>query len=110
MTKTEFFSKYGGLLVKSTDDSGEYGDHLFLHPEEIELVQEYDPNHFQIVSVHETEDNQDHVDMTIPCDYGNQPYKYGYFVIKRPKLGNIESNFMEDYINDVYNEQNDLPF
>jgi hypothetical protein len=25
-------------------------------------------------------------------------------------LGNIESNFMEDYINDVYTENDDLPF
>jgi hypothetical protein len=84
MTKTEFFSKYGGQLVKSTVDSGEYGDHLFLHPEEIEVVLQYDPNHFQVVSIHETEDDEDYVDMTTPCDYGSQPFKFGYFVIQRP--------------------------
>ena len=27
-----------------------------------------------------------------------------------PKTGNIEANFQEDYINDVYNQENDLPF
>jgi len=84
MTKTQFFSKYGGQLVKSTDDSGEYGDYLFLHPEEIDVVKQYNPNKFQVVSVHETEDTEDHVDVTIPCDYGSQPFKYGYFVIQRP--------------------------
>lgn len=25
-------------------------------------------------------------------------------------IGNIEAKFMEDYINDVYNQQDDLPF
>jgi hypothetical protein len=83
MNKTKFFSKYSDRLVRSTEDSGEYGDFLFLHPEEIELVKQYDSEKYQVVSVHETEDQQDFVDMSTPCDFGTQPYKYGYFVLER---------------------------
>ena len=28
----------------------------------------------------------------------------------KPSLGNIEAKFMEDYINDVYEQNDDLPF
>jgi hypothetical protein len=83
MTKTNFFAKYGGLLVVADEDNAEYGDFLFLHPEEISVVQEFDTDEYQVVSVHETEDEEDFVDMG-EVDYGTQPYKYGYFVIKRP--------------------------
>ena len=81
MTKTEFFQQYGGGLVKADEDNAEYGDFLFLHPEEIDRVKEYDNEDYKIVSVHETEDEDDFVDMG-PVDYGNQPYKYGYFVLE----------------------------
>jgi len=84
MDKTKFFEKFGGLLVKASNDDVEYGDYLFLHPEEIDIVKKFDNESHQIVSVHETEDNEDFVDMSNPCDFGTQPYKYGYFVIKRP--------------------------
>ena len=83
MTKTNFFAKYGSLLVVADEDNAEYGDFLFLHPEEISVVQEFDTSEYQVVSVHETEDEEDFVDMG-EVDYGTQPYKYGYFVIKRP--------------------------
>jgi hypothetical protein len=82
MTKTEFFQKFGGGLVVAEEDSTEYGDFLFLHPEEIDRVQKFDPELYQVVSVHETEDEEDFVDMG-PVDYGTQPYKYGYFVIEK---------------------------
>ena len=44
--------------------------------------------------------------------------QYGYFTVLRKQiskpahkpLGNIESNFMEDYINDVYEQNDDIPF
>jgi hypothetical protein len=41
--------------------------------------------------------------------------KAGNHLVKTEKetskpLGNIEAKFMEEYINDVYNDQNDLPF
>ena len=83
MTKTEFFAEYGGDLEIAQEDSAEYGDFLFLHPEEISRVQEFDTKEYQIVSVHETEDGEDLVDMS-EVDYGSQPFKYGYFVIQRP--------------------------
>jgi hypothetical protein len=83
MTKTEFFEIHGGGLVVAELDSTEYGDFLFLHPEEISKVQEFDTNEYQVVSVHETEDGEDIVDMG-EVDYGNQPFKYGYFVFQRP--------------------------
>lgn len=76
-------------MINSTEDSGEYGDYLFLHPQEIEILQHYDPQNYQIVSVHETENGEDDVDMSIPCDFGNQPYKYGYFVIQRPFINQL---------------------
>jgi hypothetical protein len=82
MTKKEFFEIHGGGLVVVEEDSTEYGDYLFLHPEEIERVQEFDTEVYQVVSVHETEDEEDFIDMGV-VDYGNQPYKYGYFVIKK---------------------------
>ena len=82
MTKTEFFEMYGGGLVVAELDNTEYGDYLFLHPEEISKVQEFNTNEYQIVSVHETEDGEDFVD-TSEVDYGNQPFKYGYFVIEK---------------------------
>jgi len=82
MTKTEFFEIYGGGLVVAELDSTEYGDFLFLHPEEIDRVQEFDTEVYQVVSVHETENEDDFVDMG-DVDYGNQPYKYGYFVIEK---------------------------
>lgn len=83
MTKTEFFEIHGSNLVIAEKDSAEYGDFLFLHPEEISRVQEFDTKEYQIVSVHETEDGEDLVDMS-EVDYGSQPFKYGYFVIQRP--------------------------
>ena len=83
MTKTNFFAKYGSLIVVADEDNSEYGDYLFLHPEEISVVQEFDTDEYQVVSVHVTEDEEDFVDMG-EVDYGTQPYKYGYFVIKRP--------------------------
>ena len=82
MTKTEFFQKYGGSLVKADEDNAEYGDFLFLHPEEIDRVKKYDDKNHMIVSVHDTEDEEDFVDMEQPIDYGTQPYKYGYLVVR----------------------------
>ena len=82
MTKTEFFAKYGGELVVAEEDSVEYGDFLFLHPEEIDRVKEFDTEEYQVVSVHETEDGEEFIDMG-EVDYGNQPFKYGYFVIEK---------------------------
>ena len=82
MTKTEFFEMYGGGLVVAEEDNTEYGDFLFLHPEEIDRVKEFDTNEYQVVSVHETEDGEDFVD-TSEVDYDNQPFKYGYFVIEK---------------------------
>jgi hypothetical protein len=84
MNKTKFFEKFGGLLVEASTDNYEYGNYLFLHPEEIDIVKQFDENTHQIVSVHETENEEDFVDMTTPCDFGTQPHKYGYFVIQRP--------------------------
>ncbi len=83
MNKTEFFEKYGVNLVVSCTDSPEFGDYLFLHPEEIDIVKQYDNNKFQVVSVHETEDGNDFIDLTEPCDFGEQHHKYGYFVIAK---------------------------
>ena len=83
MNKTNFFRKYGGLLVRADEDNCEFGDFLFLHPEDIDRVKEFDNEEHQIVSVHETEDEEDFVDMG-DIDFGNQPFKYGYFVLKRP--------------------------
>jgi len=81
MDKTEFFAQHGGNLVIAQEDSPEYGDFLFLHPEEIDKVKQFDTIGHQVVSVHETE-GEDFIDMG-KVDYGNQPYKYGYYVIKK---------------------------
>ena len=84
MNKTDFFEKYGSLLVKSTFDDSEFGDYLFTYPEDIDKVLEYNNEQHQIVSVHELYEQDDYIDMTIPCDFGYQPYKYGYYVLRKP--------------------------
>lgn len=81
MNKTKFFKKHGHELFKVSYDSTEYGDFLILHPEEIPMAKDLQEKGFTIVSVHETEDNEDFVDISEPCDFGNQPYKYGYFAL-----------------------------
>ena len=82
MKNREFFAQHGGDLEIAQEDSAEYGDFLFLHPEEISRVQEFDTELYQVVSVHETEDGEDFVDMS-EVDYGSQPFKYGYYIIKK---------------------------
>jgi len=79
MTKTEFFEKNGGGLIRVAQDDPEYGDFLILHPEEIAMAKDLEERGFTIVSVHETEDGEDFIDVSQPCDFGNQPFKYGYF-------------------------------
>lgn len=74
------------MLVKSREDSTEFGDFLFLHPEEIDKVKQYDNDRHQIVSVFEDESEHDYVDLTSPCDFGEQPFKYGYFIIAKPDI------------------------
>jgi hypothetical protein len=32
------------------------------------------------------EDGDDDIDMNHPCDYGNQPFKIGYFVLDNPNF------------------------
>lgn len=49
-----------------------------------DLKDAHDERKYQIVSVHELENGSSYVDMTTPCDFGNQPYKYGYFILNRP--------------------------
>ena len=83
MTKTEFFQKHGHKLLKVADDCAEYGDFLILHPEEITLAKSLEERGFTIVSVHETEDGEDYIDVSQPCDFGTQPFKYGYFAISK---------------------------
>jgi hypothetical protein len=82
MKKTEFFAQYGGGLVVAEENNAEYGDYLFLHPEEVDIVNKFQPAVYRVVSVHETEDGEDFIDMG-EIDYGTQPYKYGYYVIKK---------------------------
>jgi hypothetical protein len=81
MKKTDFFKKHGSELFKVATDSSEYGDFLILHPEEIPLAKYLEERGYTIVSVYETEDGEDFVDMSECCDYGIQPFKYGYFAI-----------------------------
>jgi hypothetical protein len=79
MKSVEFFKKYGGLLVKVADDSPEFGDYLILDTE-VELAKKLEADGCTIVSVHEDTDG-DWIDMTLPCDYGNQYHKIGYYAI-----------------------------
>ena len=81
MNKTEFFNNYGGALYQVAYDDSEYGDFLILHPEEISSAKELQERGYTIVSVFETEDGEDFIDLENPCDYGTQPYKIGYFAI-----------------------------
>ena len=87
MNKTEFFKKYGHQLLKVAEDNSEYGDFLIIHPEEIEKAKQLEEKGFIIVSVHETEYKGDFVDISQPCDFGNQPFKYGYFALLNSNNG-----------------------
>ena len=74
MNKKEFFTKYCDGIVLANNDSVVNDSFLFPHPEEISRVQEFDTKLYQVVSVHETENNDDYVDID-DIDYGNQPLK-----------------------------------
>ena len=82
MKKNEFFKTYGGGLYKVAEDNAEYGEYLILHPEEIALAKELEEQGYTIVSVHETENEDDFVEFETPFDSGTQPYKYGYYAIE----------------------------
>jgi hypothetical protein len=84
LTQEQFYNKFGGLLVERTEDDSEFGDHLFLHPEEIDLLEPFKDENHQIVSVYETE-NGNMVKMA-PCEFGEETDKIGYFVISKPNL------------------------
>jgi hypothetical protein len=81
MTKTNFFKKYGHLLVQVSIDDAEYGDFLILHPEEKALAKELEDRGMTIVSVYETESGEDYIDFENPFDSADQPFKYGYLAI-----------------------------
>jgi hypothetical protein len=76
MNINKFFEKYGGLLVKFTEDDPEFGDFLFLHPNDLGELKKYDNLNYQIVQVFE-----DRIDME--CDFSDNEDKIGYYVIKR---------------------------
>lgn len=81
MKQSEFFKKHGHELFKVANDDTEYGEFLILHPEEIHIAKELQDRGFTIVSVHESEDDDNYIDFENPSDYGNQPYKFGYYAI-----------------------------
>lgn len=84
----KFFEKYGNRLIKAAKEDPEFGNFLFLHPEETDKVMAFNPDKYQVVSIHETETGENSVDMTIPCDFGSQPHKIGYYVIPRDPFNN----------------------
>jgi len=81
MKQSEFFKKHGHQLFKIADDDAEYGEFLILHPEEIHIAKDLESRGFTIVSVHESEDQDNDIDFETPADYGYQPYKFGYYAI-----------------------------
>ena len=83
MKQTEFFKNHGHELIKVSNDNAEYGDFLILHPEEIPLAKELESRGCTIVSVHESEDEDNNIDFENPFDYGSQPYKIGYYAISK---------------------------
>ena len=80
MNKTEFFKTHGNRLIKTGNDRPEFGDFLFLYPEENELVEKLIADGKKAYSVSETEDGEDYVETTCINDLGYSPFKYGYFV------------------------------
>lgn len=81
MKQSEFFKKHGHELFKVSEDNAEYGEFLILHPEEVHIAKELEDRGFTIVSVHESEDNDNNIDFEKPFDSGHQPYKFGYYAI-----------------------------
>lgn len=81
MNIPEFYEKYGNQIKVVNSDNAEYGEHLILHPEEIDLAKKLQSEGCIIVSVHESQDDDDDVDITQPVDFDDETFKYGYFAI-----------------------------
>jgi hypothetical protein len=81
MTQAEFFKQHGHELFKVADDCAKYGEFLILHPQEVNVAKALQEKGYTLVSVHETEDGDNYVDLSENCDFGEQPYKFGYMAI-----------------------------
>jgi len=54
MNKTQFFQKYGHLLVKVNEDDASTGDYMLYFPEEKYIAKDYLDKGYSVASVFET--------------------------------------------------------
>jgi hypothetical protein len=76
MNINKFFFKYGGCLVKHSHDDCEFGDFLFLHPNDLDNLKKYQNNKYQIVQRFEN-------NVIMDCSFEDSNDKIGYYVIKK---------------------------
>jgi hypothetical protein len=82
MPLLKFKQKYMGMLVRVPNAnrlSLEEDEHLFDTDKNINRY--IDNPKYRIVTVHEHHTG-DFVDFTIPPDFGDQPFKIGYYILK----------------------------
>ena len=80
MKKSDFFKKFGHLLLTVNNDDTETGDFMLFSPEEKYIVAEYLNKGYSIVSVFEVENDEDNVELD--NDISHSPYKIGFLIMK----------------------------
>lgn len=83
MTKTEFYQKYGGLLVEVATEDLEYGNHLILYPEEVEKAQQLQREGKDIYTLYEEPSEEEEETVKKGLDSGT--YVVGYYAVNNPE-------------------------
>jgi hypothetical protein len=81
MNKTQFFQKYGHLLVKVNEDDASTGDYMLYFPEEKYIAKDYLDKGYSVASVFETEDDEDFV--LLDNDISNSHHKIGLLILEK---------------------------
>jgi len=84
MKKTEFYEKYGHLLLITNPEDPEYGEHLILAPEEDGIATSYNEEGHKVFTVYEEAEEGGEEFVEEGLDLGTNPYKVGYFVLIKP--------------------------
>lgn len=83
MTKTQFYRKYGGLLVEVAKEDLEYGNHLILYPEEVEKAQQLQREGKHIYTLYEESGEGEEETVKKGLDSGT--YVVGYYAVNNPE-------------------------
>ena len=106
ISQNEFFRNHGGGLLKVANDDPNYGDYLLIHSEEVDKAKEYLKRGYTIVASYEVpdsrfEESEECVDISQPCDFGNHPYKLGYYVLAVVNTSFVDAAYTEGKLHRV---------